>query len=96
MIPKHINISLYYSNSCGHCIKFKPAWEQIKKYITNAHNKNITFNEYNENEIKNKEIAGFPTILFAVKMKNINHEVEYTGSRNARDIIDVIQQIRKI
>jgi hypothetical protein len=96
MPNKSINLSLYYSNQCGHCIRFKPEWNKIKKYIDGGKNKNVSYNEYEEHEIKNKKITGFPTLLFNIKIKNKNHEIEYNGERTSEKLINIIKKIDEL
>ncbi len=39
MVLKDINITLYYSDSCSHCIAFKPEWAKIKSAISKMNKK---------------------------------------------------------
>ena len=29
-----VKVELYYANWCGHCNRFKPEWEKVKKEIS--------------------------------------------------------------
>jgi hypothetical protein len=56
---KKIEITLYYANWCGHCVTFKPEWNEIKKNISNLSggNKNIKIKtmEYEHEELENND-----------------------------------------
>lgn len=78
-------IELYYANWCSHCIKFKPTWDKLKVELDKH---NISYNEYEDSTINSQEkgITGYPTIKITVDGK----ETEYSGPRNASNILDAL------
>jgi hypothetical protein len=66
-------ISLYYALWCGHCMEFKPTWNNFKKYlelhkddISKKYHITIKTEEFEDSkdgeQIEEKKITGFPTI----------------------------------
>lgn len=96
MVKKDITLTLYYSDKCIHCIHFKPEWEKIKNNINKMNKSNIHYEEYDEYTMKNKNIQGFPSIMFNIKYNNKNHEIEYKGERNSDKLTNIIKQIDDI
>jgi thiol-disulfide isomerase/thioredoxin len=84
---KSVEITLYYANWCGHCVRFKPAWEELKENISKLkdnHKKvHIKIEEYeHENlsklgggKINGVDIDGYPTIK--IKLSHGKEEKEY-------------------
>lgn len=91
---QNVNVTLYYSNNCGHCIVFKPKWDKFKhlcqKYdglIKKHFKKNIIVTEFEYNPenlqiFKKDNIYSFPTIM-------INNS-EYMDKRNVRNLFNYI------
>ncbi len=77
-------ITLYYANWCGHCQRFKPVWEELKKELKAL---NVESAEYedgqNKKEIEKAGVNGFPTIRIT---KNGN-TYEYQGPRTVDALI---------
>ncbi len=67
-------VTLYYSDNCSHCIKFKPTWNNFKKQLP----KNIKTEEYenskNSDIIEKNNIEYYPTI----KINKNGVSYEYT------------------
>jgi thiol-disulfide isomerase/thioredoxin len=86
-----VKVILFHAKWCGHCLKFQPNWEKLKKNITN---KNIEFIDYedklieelndDEKKINGNKIAGFPTIKIIVSDDKNNKikEYEYAKKRD--------------
>ena len=92
----NIILILFHATWCGHCLNFKPIWENLK----NNHPKGIQFGEVEHNEMneykysKNeKQIEGYPTLRLYYKDKLLK---EYDGERNFEDIYKYLEEfIRK-
>ena len=76
-------VILYWAEWCGHCIRFKPEWEKIKKELTKL---GVTVEDYEHSRdsqvINDENINGFPTI----KIKKGSSTKEYTGERTLEGI----------
>ena len=89
------SISLYFAKWCGHCVNFKPTWEQIKNELNNS---NIDVNTIDcsgdsphtsINETPNgTQLEGFPTIILSINKKDII----YNGERSKMAVISFIKQ----
>ena len=77
---------LFYADWCGHCQKFQPVWEHLKKEFTS---RGI---EHEEHESKNQaimdkfDIQGFPTI----KIEEEGVVSEYRGTRDPDSILSYL------
>ena len=75
---------LFKADWCGHCKNFKNKWDSLNN--DPELNKKIKFIEYDSelhnNEIKNFNISGFPTLMLNVGDKKI----EYNGVRDISNI----------
>lgn len=75
-------VILFYSESCGHCQKFKPEWERIKQ------NGTMNTSEYNCGESPMScnayGIQGYPTII----VENGFSSHEYHGERTLEQILN--------
>jgi len=75
---------LFKADWCGHCKAFKNKWEILNNDL--ELNKKIKFIEYDSelhnNEIKNFNITGFPTLMLNVG----NKKIEYKGVRDVTEI----------
>lgn len=84
-------VKLYYADWCGHCQRFKPEWEKIKKTLES---KGIKYEEYesgkDEEKIKEAKIKGFPTI----KIQDGKEEREYEGRREHDALINEVMKQR--
>lgn len=76
---------LFKAEWCGHCVNFKPVWNELQK------TEKINFVTYDadthKDEIKNFKIEGYPTLI----LKKGNEAVEYSGGRTVEDIKDFIK-----
>ena len=91
----NIILILFHATWCGHCLNFKPIWENLK----NNHPKGIQFGEVEHNEMneykysKNeKQIEGYPTLRLYYKDKLLK---EYDGERNFEDIYKYLEEFIK-
>ena len=76
-------VMLFYADWCGHCTKFKPVWENLKKDFDN---KNIDYEEFeasNEEIMQKYNIEGFPTI----KIVQEDQITDYSGQRDRDSIL---------
>ena len=84
-------VILFKANWCGHCTRFLPQWEKIKKKYKSKYD----FIKYDSD--KDKKIFdqwgvnSFPTII--VKKGNIASQ--YHGSREEKDLIKYITEVEK-
>lgn len=84
-----ITISLYMADWCGHCVRFKPEWENLKDLVKDI--PNVILNTYtdadNKAEIEKLKsrglFKGFPTIIITK-----GNETEYNGERTAEAILN--------
>lgn len=79
-------------NRCGHCIDFKPTWEQLKHSFQQ---KGIKYNEYEASKdsdvISKDNIFGFPTIRISHNGKSI----DYNGERSQEAILAKIESLQQ-
>jgi thioredoxin-like negative regulator of GroEL len=79
---------LFKADWCGHCVAFKPVWENLK---TNMQSKikMITYDsKEHAEEIKEFKVSGFPTII----LMNNKNAIEYSGPRNEQAITDFVNK----
>jgi len=91
----NIILILFHATWCGHCLNFKPIWENLK----NNHPKGIQLGDvehaevneykYSQNE---KQIEGYPTLRLYHKDKLLK---EYDGERNFEDIYKYLEDFIK-
>ena len=80
-------VSLFKSDTCGHCNKFKPTWEELQNNHPDIATYQ-TFDSKNDNlKFTANNINGVPSIL---KTHN-NETVEYNGDRSTLDLKNWIQ-----
>jgi thiol-disulfide isomerase/thioredoxin len=76
---------LFKAEWCGHCVNFKPVWNELQK------TEKINFVTYDadthKDEIKNFKIEGFPTLI----LKKGNEAIEYSGGRDVNSLKDFIK-----
>jgi thiol-disulfide isomerase/thioredoxin len=86
-------VVLYYANWCGHCMDFKPVWDELK---TKLDEKNIRHDEHEHETssdlMKARGIKGFPTIRFE-NNKNDDYTV-YKGERTIDAILKALDEIK--
>ena len=84
-----IKVILFSADWCGHCKKFKPEWEKLKKKLSNKY----TFINYKDTDKETTEwkINGFPTIYIA----NKDHASQYYGERQVDAITEFITNFKK-
>ena len=73
---------LFFSNSCGHCIQFKPEWDAFKK-ISPIETVEVESSYLQQTPEKLRaNLIGYPT----VKFKEGNMYKEYEGNRTKEDL----------
>jgi thiol-disulfide isomerase/thioredoxin len=91
---KHITISLYYTEWCGHSQKFLPVWTQFENYITeNKLGDNIKLEKVDCDKEKEKctAVSGYPTIVLS---KDPSNKIEMDG-KYARTLNGLIEFLTK-
>lgn len=83
---------LCYANWCGHCIRFKPTWDKIKRTLSSNKDVHVVEVEYDfigllPRTLQN--IRGFPTIQI---VKNGRVAKEYQGDREHDAIVSFATQ----
>jgi len=96
-----VEVSLFYANWCGHCIRFKPYWDEFVKNVSKK--SNIVTNSYEDSDAKSisklgiingKPIVGYPTIKITVIYPNKNKkEIEYQGKHNSDDLMMCVKKL---
>ena len=83
------DVFLFKAEWCPHCKGFLPAWEKLKE----DHGDNYNFVTYdgdkNEEEVKQWQIQGFPTII----VKKDNEAMEYVGPNEYNSVLSFIKNI---
>lgn len=91
-------VTYYYMNGCGYCVKFKPEWDSFTKQYGSGNNIKTRIVEANNmtpsDTINGSQINGFPTI----KITNLSNmkEYQYTGQRNSNALITYINNMNNI
>lgn len=86
---KPLVIKLFWVDWCGHCNRFKPIWNKLKKENTEDVDY-VDINCEKEKELAHKEkIEGFPTIRLYDADGNLLEELE--GSRDEDNIKNLIK-----
>jgi len=87
-----INVILFKADWCGHCIKFKPQWEEISKKYSNKYNF-ITYDADKDTKVFNKyKVEAFPTIM----IEDNKVVREYDGDRTIKDISEFLDKLTSI
>ena len=89
-VKDYPTITLFYSPNCGHCVHFRPIYDQAHELCKNA-NINIAFTSINganhRMSLNEYVISGFPTVLLFVK----GQKLMYKGRRVSSDIVEWIK-----
>ncbi len=80
-------VLFFYHPSCGHCIEFKPAWEEVKKQI-DMPCKDINCQD-NPEKCSSYGIEGYPTILVEKNGK----KYEFKDKRTVENVVSFINNI---
>ena len=86
---ENITITLYKADWCGHCKRFVPEWEKLKKAAEKIPNLTVKTCDDKNNadeiaQLKSKGLfKGFPTIIITR-----GTDEEYDGPRTASDILE--------
>jgi glutaredoxin len=102
-MTKSLELTLYYANWCGHCVKFKKSWEEIKSGIKKINNEykgvKISANEFEEKQLKHggkingKDIDGYPTLKITLEAGKEHKEYEYKKEHDVKTILNYIKKI---
>lgn len=95
MSNNSVSVTLFHATWCGHCVRFMPEWERMKKTQNIANNIDFVAHESSEmgsldskkKTINGKQIGGFPTIKVSIN----EDEYEYEGDRKTRNILSFIR-----
>ncbi|AYV77155.1 MAG: thioredoxin [Barrevirus sp.] len=86
-------IILYYASWCGHSRAFLPEWAKFKDWAkTNLPGLKVTeikCEDENEELCKQREIGGFPTVIFYPKNKNI---IKFMKERSMQKLIEFVNE----
>lgn len=94
----------FYVDWCGYCQKIKPLFEFLNRYYSKDNKIMIT--EYDCDDSENKDfiqnsinkfnygfkINGYPTLI--IYKNGLFHQV-YNGNRNAKEIINTLNNLKK-
>jgi thiol-disulfide isomerase/thioredoxin len=81
-------IILYHWNSCGHCHRFMPDWNQLKSMYGNLYNfYDIEYSKMQEAPSTFGNIHSFPTI----RMYLTNRKINYDGNRDISTLSNFIK-----
>jgi thiol-disulfide isomerase/thioredoxin len=84
-------VELYYANWCGHCVKFKPKWDEISKELNSNGVETMAYEYDLFRDVMDKEdIKSFPTIKININGKKFVH----TGERSFEGFMKAIKQQR--
>lgn len=87
---------LCYATWCGHCQRFSPVWEKIKKTLTLNKDVHVVEVNYDAIELMPKQlqnVRGFPTLQIVVNGKV---KKEYSGERDHDAIVKfALEQVKK-
>ena len=87
----NVEVYLYYTNWCGHSKNFlSNIWKKLKYELNNLNIKYFLVDgDKNKQECIDRNINGFPTLLFKVN----NKYIEYTDKRNITLILNYIKKL---
>tara|TARA_B100001989_G_C24483025_1_gene435484 strand:- start:471 stop:869 length:399 start_codon:yes stop_codon:yes gene_type:complete len=91
-----VDVTFYYANWCGHCMEFKPIYNEVKEFFSN--NQNVNFIEKEDNLIDEKDtINGKPIYAYpSIKLNTNNNEFQYNGNRTKEGLISEINNLLDI
>lgn len=80
---KATNVVLFYSPDCGHCVAFKPAFEQFARVAPSIKVSRLNMSQYRGVNV-GYQVEGFPTVVL---YRNGVAVKEYTGNRTTPDLV---------
>jgi thiol-disulfide isomerase/thioredoxin len=85
---KKIDVILFKSDSCGHCINFLPTWKTLqKKFVGNSKYNFITYDsKINKDKFEENNINSIPEIY----LKKGKLTEYYSGGRDYKSIFDYL------
>ncbi|MBA43192.1 MAG: hypothetical protein CMF62_04175 [Magnetococcales bacterium] len=84
-------VELYYADWCGHCVRFKPKWNDITKELNSKGIETMAYEYDTFRDVMEKEnIKSFPTIKINMNGKKF----VYSGERTLEGIMNAIKQQR--
>ena len=85
-------VTFYKMKGCGHCVRFEPTWNELKKEIEKIGGKAEEYDSsIDKDKIQEAGVTGFPTIM----IKYGNNEEEYKGNREVKDILNKIEELKQ-
>ncbi len=90
-INNNLKVILFSSDSCPHCIDFKPEWDKFKSLnIKNIDTIEINSEKNQNNDIYNKYyVEGFPTIVIEKPDGKFTH---FEGTRTSDNLVKFLQE----
>jgi hypothetical protein len=87
-VKKLTGIVLIFHPGCGHCVRMKPEWEEMKRKLSNTKVVEVDGSAMSENEAMSqspiaKRTDGFPKIF---NVKNGQVKDEFVGERTADEM----------
>ena len=91
-----VNVTFYYANWCGHCMEFKPIYNEVKEFFSN--NSDVNFIEKEDSDIvKTDTINGKPIYAYpSIKINTNNNEFQFNGDRTKEGLISEINNLLNI
>jgi thiol-disulfide isomerase/thioredoxin len=83
-------LKLFKSENCGHCINFKPLWNELQDELKDKINFKTFDAVENNKEMQAYGIKGYPTLI----LERGNNKVEFNGDRNKENIINFINNYK--
>ena len=83
------DVFLFKAEWCPHCQGFLPAWEKLKEDHGDKYNFVTYDGDKNEEEVKQWQIQGFPTII----VKKDEEAMEYVGPNEYNSVLSFIKNI---
>ena len=81
-------LNLFKSDSCGHCINFKPLWKELQNELKDKVNFKVFDAQTDRKIMQTYGIEGYPTLI----LEKGNNKVEFNDYRTKENIINFINK----